>query len=80
MKNQKTLSHISTHRIQTHRLQIAFEGEVGEKWLEYAYTIEYKLARDIVRLAFTGISSNNDYDNADRIVGERNVLTSLGRG
>jgi hypothetical protein len=47
---------------------------VGETWCRYAYATEYRLARDIVKLAITGVGSNMDYEEVQRIVREWNVL------
>jgi hypothetical protein len=52
----------------------AFESAVGEVWCSYAYKTEYRLARDIVRLAIKGFGSNDDYDVAARIINEWDEL------
>jgi hypothetical protein len=52
----------------------AFEKAVGEVWCTYAYKTEYRLARDIVRLAIKGFGSNDDYDVAARVVKEWDEL------
>jgi hypothetical protein len=52
----------------------AFENAAGEVWCTYAYKTEYRIARDIVRLAINGFSSNDDYDVAARIVREWDEL------
>ncbi|KAF2792892.1 hypothetical protein K505DRAFT_197738, partial [Melanomma pulvis-pyrius CBS 109.77] len=46
----------------------AFEEAVRPEYLKYAYTPEYRLARDILRLAIQGISSNDDFRDADAFV------------
>jgi hypothetical protein len=52
----------------------AFENAVGQVWCAYAYKTEYRLARDIVRLAINGFRSNDDYDVAARVVKEWDEL------
>jgi hypothetical protein len=52
----------------------AFEKAVGEAWCTYAYKTEYRLARDIVRLAIKGFGSNDDYDVAARVIREWDEL------
>lgn len=52
----------------------AFEEAVGEEWCGYAYKTEYRLARDIVRLAIVGIRHDGDYATVEKLVNEWDAL------
>jgi aminoglycoside phosphotransferase (APT) family kinase protein len=52
----------------------AFEEAAGEEYCKWAYTKEYRLARDIARLAITGFFSNMDYDAAEKVMKEWNEM------
>jgi aminoglycoside phosphotransferase (APT) family kinase protein len=51
-------------------VKAAFEDAVGEQYLKYAYKAEYRVARDITRLAVQGIGSNEDYEVAEKVLRE----------
>ena len=51
----------------------SFEDAAGEDYCKLAYTLEYRIARDITRLAIMGIWSNMDYDDAKEILKEWNA-------
>ena len=55
-------------------IKTVFEDAVGEKYLKYAYEPEYRFARDITRLAITGIGSNEDYVFCERLFKEWNEM------
>jgi hypothetical protein len=52
----------------------SFEEAVGEEWCGYAYKTEYRLARDIVRLAILGIRHDGDYAAVEELVREWDAL------
>jgi len=56
------------------RVKAAFEEAVGDEYLSYAYMPEYRIARDVTRLAITGIGSNEDYESAERVLREWNEM------
>jgi aminoglycoside phosphotransferase (APT) family kinase protein len=56
-----------------------FEDAAGGEYCRWAYTIEYRLARDIARLAITGIHSNMEYEVAERVVKEWNKVCAQGQ-
>jgi aminoglycoside phosphotransferase (APT) family kinase protein len=52
----------------------AFEEAAGEEYLKYAYTPEYRIARNICRLAITGFHSNDEYEQAEKVIKEWNEM------
>lgn len=46
----------------------AFDGAAGKEYCRYAYTAEYRLARDIARLAVVGICYDEDYEIAEEML------------
>lgn len=52
----------------------AFESAAGELYTHYAYTPEYRIARDICRFAIEGIESNEGYEQADQLFKDWNEL------
>jgi aminoglycoside phosphotransferase (APT) family kinase protein len=52
----------------------AFEEAAGDKYCKWAFTAEYRLARDIAKLAIMGVCSNDGYDTARRVVREWNEM------
>jgi aminoglycoside phosphotransferase (APT) family kinase protein len=51
----------------------AFDDAAGEEYCKWAYTTEYRIARDIARLSIMGIWSNMDYDDSRAILEEWNT-------
>jgi len=70
----ESIAHVDPRDAELLAVKQVFESAVGAKWLVYAYKTEYRLARDIVRMAITGISSSEGYEVANRIVKEWNEL------
>jgi hypothetical protein len=70
----ETVADVIPEDEELREIKEAFEAAVGETWCRYAYLTEYRLARDIVRLAITGMGSSEDYGVAERVVREWNVL------
>lgn len=54
----------------------AFEDAVGQRYLRYAYTPEYRIARNMFRLAIEGIEDNESYAIAENIISDWNELHS----
>jgi hypothetical protein len=59
---EESIAHVDPQVVESLAIKQAFESEVGAKCLLYAYKTEYRLARDIVRLAITGIKSSEGHD------------------
>ncbi|KAH3966404.1 hypothetical protein HBH70_121860 [Parastagonospora nodorum] len=70
----ESIAHVDPQDVELLAIKQAFESAVDAKWLVYAYKTEYRLAREIIRLAITGINSSEGYDVANRIVKEWNEL------
>jgi len=51
-----------------------FEGTVGQTYLRYACTPEYRLACTICRIAITGIHSNDDHSALEKVIEDWNEL------
>jgi aminoglycoside phosphotransferase (APT) family kinase protein len=49
-----------------------FDDAAGREYCRYAYAYEYRIARDICRLAITGVHCSGDYEVAERILEEWN--------
>ncbi|KAH6878575.1 hypothetical protein BKA58DRAFT_452712 [Alternaria rosae] len=67
-------AHITPNDADRAAVKKAFEDGAGEEYCKWAYTIEYRLARDIAKLAITGFFSNMDYDVAEKVVKEWNEM------
>ena len=52
----------------------AFEEGAGEEYCKWAYTKEYRLARDIAKLSVTGFFSDMDFDVAEKVIKEWNEM------
>jgi hypothetical protein len=52
----------------------AFEEAAGEEYLKHAYTPEYRIARNICRLAITGFHSNDEYEQGEKVIKEWNEM------
>lgn len=67
-------AHITPNDADRATVKKAFEEGAGEEYCKWAYTKEYRLARDIAKLAITGFFSNMDYDVAEKVVKEWNEM------
>jgi hypothetical protein len=52
----------------------AFEEAAGGEWCGYAFKTEYRLTRDIARLAIVGIRHDGDYATVEKLVDDWDAL------
>ncbi|KAI8940520.1 hypothetical protein NX059_004197 [Plenodomus lindquistii] len=70
----ESVAHIIRTQSDFAAIKAEFEEAVGPEYLRYAYTPEYRIARNICRLAITGFHSNEEYEMAQDTIGEWNAL------
>lgn len=70
----ESVAHVMPSDADLASIKRAFDAAAGETFVKYTYTPEYRLARNIVRFAITGIHSKEGYEEAQKIIADWNSL------